>query len=75
MKRGDTEKAMYRVSEIANALGVHPDTVRRWIHRDGVKVVGIGRNGSPFLIPAHEVRTHYPVAWYALQMTYDLKRA
>lgn len=73
MKRGDTEKAMYRVSELAKALQVHPATIRRWLVRDGVAVVR-GRERSAVLIPAHEVRAHYPIAWYALQMAYNLKR-
>lgn len=73
MKRGDTEKAMYRVAELARALHVHPETMLRWLRRDNVQLIGGGR-GSPYLVPSHEVRSHYPVAWYALQMSFELKR-
>lgn len=40
----------YRVSEIADAIGVHSTTVLRWIHRQQLDAKRQGENGM-FLVP------------------------
>lgn len=40
----------YRVAEVANAYGVDPGTVLRWIHRGGLEAKRQGERGM-FLVP------------------------
>lgn len=37
------DKALYTVREVANRLGVHPETVRRMIHDGRLDAVRVGR--------------------------------
>lgn len=45
-------RTAYRYSEVAEMLGVHQDTVRRWARNGEVSVAKIGRT---VLIPATEL--------------------
>lgn len=46
------QRLAYRYSEVADMLGVHRDTVRKWAREGDIRVVSIGRNR---LVPAAEV--------------------
>lgn len=53
---------MLRVTAVARALGVHPDTVRRWVKRGEITHArygrcpsGDGKRGGTILIPEWEV--------------------
>jgi excisionase family DNA binding protein len=39
----ETERRLYSVREVANRLGVHPETVRRLIHDGRLEAVRVGR--------------------------------
>jgi excisionase family DNA binding protein len=45
-------KQFYRVDDVANLLGVTPQTIRNWIREGKVKAQRFGR---PHLIPIEEV--------------------
>lgn len=46
------DRIAYRFSEVARALGVHPDTVNNWVERGDLHAVKIGRVR---LVPAAEL--------------------
>lgn len=46
------EGPFYRVSEIADALGVHATTVLRWIHAGELEAERMA-GGGMFLVPQH----------------------
>ena len=42
-RRGDTLSPLYSVREVAEQLGVHPETIRRQIHEGRLEAVRVGR--------------------------------
>jgi excisionase family DNA binding protein len=42
-RRGDTLSPLYSVREVAEQLGVHPETIRRHIHEGRLEAVRVGR--------------------------------
>jgi len=45
----------FRLDEAARVIGVHRETLRRWIHSGLVNAIRLGHRGV-LLIPAHELR-------------------
>jgi excisionase family DNA binding protein len=61
-----TPEKPYRLDAAAKVIGVHRETLRRWIHRGLVSAIRLGQKGV-LLIPVDEVRrmtgTPSPQGW------------
>jgi hypothetical protein len=65
-------KPMYSVRELSVLVGVEPRRVLRWLHKENVDLVRIGRS---IMVAQVDFACAFPKLWHKIRLTHDVVAA